>query len=75
MTRQMNVNPIDIKLAPITHRVHFYVMTQAFKWFRGWGFQLPFVIVSRKKIDNWTFNAIDRAVFHTARVFRGEELP
>lgn len=64
-----------IKLVPIAYRVHAYLMAEAFQWFRGWGWRLPFVVMSRSKLDNWTFNAVDQAVYRTARVFLGEETP
>lgn len=65
----------EIKLVPIVHRAHLHVMAYAFKWFFGFGWQFPFVVMSRKTLDNWTFNACDQAVFQTAQVFRGKILP
>lgn len=65
----------DIRLVPIAHRVHNYQMAKAFQWFFGWTYMLPFVIMSRKRLDSWTWDAVDQAVYRTARVFRGEEMP
>jgi hypothetical protein len=64
-----------IMLVPIANRAYQHVMAQAFKWFWSFRWQIPFVIVSRKKLESWTYNAVDHAVCRTARVFRGEELP
>ena len=66
----------NIKLVPIAHRVHERQMAMAHEWFGWrWMLRLPIVFMRRRTLENWTWDAVDHAVYRTARVFRGEELP
>jgi hypothetical protein len=64
-----------IRLASIFDRVRADVIARAFRWFVGWTWRLPFVVVTRKNLEGWTDQVVDHAVWRTARVFRGEEAP
>lgn len=62
----------EIKLVPLAHEIHKGVLERAFPvwFFQVWKRKIPFVVLSRERFDNWTFNAVDHAVYRTSELFR-----